>query len=107
MVHQNDVDLALVYVAGDKCGAIVINNGSTSFCLRSSSCRTDLSIHYQPSQPITIFMFLFTLTLSSSTFYYEADHRKCEITLGGSHCGLRLFKLGRPLHTGLEPRSLA
>ena len=24
-----------------------------------------------------------TLTLSSSTFYYEIDHTKCEIMLGG------------------------
>ena len=47
------------------------------------------------------------LTLFFSTFYYETDHRKCEITLGGWHCGLRLFKLGRPLHTGFEPRSLS
>ena len=29
------------------------------------------------------------------------------MTLGGWHCGLRLFKLGRPLHTGFEPRSRA
>ena len=29
------------------------------------------------------------------------------MTLGGSHCDLRLFKLGRLLHTGFEPRSLA
>ena len=40
-------------------------------------------------------------------FYTEIDHRKCEMTLGGWHCFLRLFKLGRPLHTGFEPRSLA
>ena len=33
-------------------------NSSTSFCfLRSSSCRTDLSIHFQPSRPTTIWMF--------------------------------------------------
>ena len=32
----------------------VDNNSSTSFCLRSSSCRTDLSIHFQPSRPTTI-----------------------------------------------------
>ena len=30
-----------------------------------------------------------------------------EIMLGGSHCSLRLFKLGHPLHTGFKPRSLA
>ena len=77
----------------------LINNSSTSFCLRTSSCRTVLSIHFQQSRPTTIWMvFLVTLTLSSSTFYYEADHRKCEITLRGWLCGLRLFKLGRPLH---------
>ena len=44
------------------------------------------------------FFFWATLPLSSSTFYYETDDRKCEITLGGWHCGLRLFKLGRPLY---------
>ena len=82
-------------------------NSSTSFCLRSS-CRTDLSIHFQPSLPTTIWMFfLVTLTPSSSTFYYETDHRKYEITLGGWHSSLRLFILGRPLHMGFEPRSLA
>ena len=31
-----------------------LNNSSTSFCLRSSSCRTDLSAHFQPSRPTTI-----------------------------------------------------
>ena len=37
---------------------------TTSFYLRSSSCRTDLSIHFQPSRPTTIWMFFFvTLTL--------------------------------------------
>ena len=81
---------------------------SSTFCLGSSSCRTDLSIHFTPSRPITILMiFLVALTLSSSIFYYETDHRKCEITLGGWHYGLRLFKLGRLLRTGFEPWSLA
>ena len=48
---------------GQKCN--FINNSSTSFCLRCSSCRTDLSIHFQPSWPTTIWMFfLVTLTLS-------------------------------------------
>ena len=84
------------------------NNSSTSFCLRSSSCGTDLSIHFQPSRPATIWMFfLVTQTLSSSTFVYETDHRTCEITLGDWHSGLRLFKLRPPLHIGFEPRSLA
>ena len=32
-------------------------NSSTSFCLRSSRCRTDLSIYFQPSRPATIWMF--------------------------------------------------
>ena len=67
-------------------------------------------IHFQPSQPTTIWMFLFFFSYPYSvfsTFYYETDHRKCEMTLGGWHCGLRLFKLGRPIHTGFEPRSLA
>ena len=83
------------------------DNSSTSFCL-SSSWRTDLSIHFQPSRTTTIWMFFWiTLTLSSSRFYYETDHRKCEITLGAWHCGLTLFKLVRPLLTGFEPRSLA
>ena len=49
------------------------------------------------SSPYTVF----------TTFYYEADHRKCEITIGGWNCCLRLFKPGRPLHTGFAPRSLA
>ena len=52
------------------------------------------------------FFFSYRYTVFS-TFYYETDHRKCEMTLGGWHCGLRLFKLGRPLHKGFEPRSLA
>ena len=83
-------------------------NSSTSFCLRSGSWRTALSIHFQPNRPLTIWMFfLVTLMLSYSTFYYETDHRKCEIMLGGWHCGLRFFKLGRSLHTEFEPRSLA
>ena len=61
-----------------------------------------------PANPAYNYLnFLVTLTLSSSTFYYEADNRKCEITLGGTHCGLRLFKLGHPICTGFEPRSLA
>ena len=46
--------------------------------------------------------FWVTLTLSSSSFYYETDHRKCEITLGG-WCCLWLIKLGRPFHTGFNP----
>ena len=29
-------------------------NSYTSFSLRSSSCMTDLSIHFQPSRPATI-----------------------------------------------------
>ena len=85
-------------------------NSSTSFCLTScSSSRTDLSIPLQPRRPTTIWMFFFliTLTLSSSTFYYETDHRECKITLGGWHCSLRFFKLERPLYTGFEPRSTA
>ena len=45
--------------------------------------------------------------LSSSTFYYETDHRKCEIMFGGWHCGLRLFILRRPHTMGFEPRSPA
>ena len=49
------------------------------------------------SYPYTVF----------SKFYYETDHRKFEMTLGGRHCGLRFFKLGRPLHTGFERRSPA
>ena len=44
---------------------------------------------------------------ASSAFNYETDHRMCEMTLGGWHCGLRHFKLGCPLHTGFEPMSLA
>ena len=69
------------------------NNSSISFCL-SSSCRTDLSIHFQPSRPTTIWMiFWVSFTLSFSRFYYKTDHRKCEITLRGWHCGLRLLKL--------------
>ena len=84
------------------------NNSVTSFCLRSSISRTDLSIHFKSSRPTTIWMFFWvTLTLSSSTLYYERDHRKCEITLGGWHRDLRFFNLGRPLHKGFEPRSLA
>ena len=83
-------------------GTQIAINSSTSVCLRSSSSsRTYVSIHFQPSQPTTIRMsFIVTLTLSSSTFYFETDQRKCEMTLGGWHCGLRLFKLGRPLHKG-------
>ena len=43
----------------------ITNNSSTSFCWRSSCCRTDLSIHFQPSRPTTIWMFfLVTLKLS-------------------------------------------
>ena len=51
--------------------AITTDDSSTSFGLRSSSCRTDLSILFQPSQPTTMWMFSFwvTITLSSSTFY--------------------------------------
>ena len=86
---------------------LINNNSSTSFCA-SSSWRTDLPIHFQLSRPTTIWMFFsVTLTLSSSTFYYETHHRKCEITLGGWHCSLRLFNLGRSLHTGFQPWSLA
>ena len=86
---------------------LIINNSST-FYLRSSSCKTDLSIHFQPSQPTAIWMFFWvTLVLSSSTFHSETDHSKREITLGGWQCGLRFFKLGHPLHTGFKPTSLA
>ena len=87
----------------------LLNNSSTSFCLRRSSCRTDLSIHFQPSRPTTIWMFFFwvTLRLSSVTIYYETGHRKCKITLDGWHGGLRLFKLGRLHHKGFEPWSLS
>ena len=42
------------------------NSSSTSFCLRSSSCRTDLSIYFQPSRPTTIWMFFFLVTLTLS-----------------------------------------
>ena len=78
------------------------------FCVRSSSCRTDLSIHFQPTRPTTIWMFfLVTLRLSLSLFNYETEHRKCKIPLCGWHYGLRCVTLGRPLQTGLEPRSLA
>ena len=54
---------------------LIINNSSTSFCIRSSSCRTNVSIHFQPSRPTTIRMFLFlvTLTLSLSTFNHRVD----------------------------------
>ena len=87
---------------------VMINNSPTSFCLRSSSCRTDFSIHFQPSRPTTIWMFFFSYPYDVySTFYYETDHSKCKLTLDGSHCGQRLFRLGRPLHTGFEPRSPA
>ena len=79
------------------------NNSSTSFCLRSSNCRTDLSIHFQPSQPTTIWMFfLVSLTLS---LVYSTMRQTTESV--NWHCGLRLFKLGHPLHTGFEPRSPA
>ena len=72
-------------------------NSSTTFCVRSSSCRTDLSIHFQQGRPTTIeIVFLLTLTLSLSTFNYETDHRKCDIVLGGWHCGLRFFYTGTP-----------
>ena len=80
---------------------------STTCKSASSSCKTDLSIHFLPSQNTTIWFFLVTLMLSSSTFYCEAYHRKCEIMHGGWHCYLRLFKLGCLLHTGFKPRSLA
>ena len=87
---------------------VIIINSSTSFCLRSCNCRTHLSIHIQPSRQTTIWMFFFSYPYAVfSTFYSETDHRKCEMPLGGWHCGLRRFKLGRPLHTGFEPRSLA
>ena len=87
---------------------LLYNNSSTSFCLRSSSCRTNLSIYFQPSWPTTIWMFFFSYPCAVfSSFYYETDHRKCEMMLGGWHCCLRLLKLGRPFHTGFEPRSLA
>ena len=91
-------------MADESGGRVRGNNSSTSFCLRSS-CWTDISIPCESSQPTTIWMLFFwvTLTLSSSKFYCGTDHRKCEIR----HCGQRLFKLGRPLHTGFEPRSLA
>ena len=36
---------------------LIINNSSTSFCLRSSSCRTALSIYLKPTWPTTILMF--------------------------------------------------
>ena len=58
------------------------NNSSTSFCLRNSSCRTDLSIYFQPSRPHLNMFFSYPYTVFS-TFYYETDHRKCEMTLGG------------------------
>ena len=83
------------------------NNSSSYFRLRSSSCRTDLSIHFQPSRHILSECFFSYPYAVFSTFYFETDHRECEMTLGGWHCGLRLFKLGRLLHTGFEPRSLA
>ena len=72
---------------------------------RSSSCRTDLMIHFQPSRPTTIWMFLFilvTLTTPSSSFYYETDDRKCERTLSGWHCGLRLLLTRTPASHGIR-----
>ena len=54
---------------------VLNNNSSTSFCLGSMRCRTDLSIHFQPSRPTTIWMFFsVTPTLSSSTFYYQVKY---------------------------------
>ena len=44
----------------------IIYNSSTSFCLRSSSWRTDLSMHFHPCRSTTIWMFyLVTRTLFS------------------------------------------
>ena len=85
------------------------NNNSSLFFFLRSSCWTDHSIHFQPSLPSTIWMsYLVTPILSYSTFYYETDNRKCELKLDGWHCGLILFKLRRPIHSGFEPiRSLA
>ena len=90
-----------------KTNIIIIRIVLLLFVLRSSSCRTDISIHFQPSRPTTIWMIFFSYPyVVFCTFYYATDHRKCEMTLGGWHCCLRLFKLGRLLHTGFEPRSL-
>ena len=41
------------------CCDFICNNSSTSFCLRRSSCTTDLSIHFQPRSPTTIWMHFF------------------------------------------------
>ena len=61
--------------------------------------RTDRSIHFQPilqQQSERLFFILVTLTLSLSTFNSETDHKKCEIALGGRHCGQRFFYTGTP-----------
>ena len=44
------------------------NNSSTSVCLRNSSCRTDLSIHFQPCRPSTTSMVFFELPFPYAFF---------------------------------------
>ena len=69
--------------------------------------QTFWSISSQTVLQLSECFFLVTLMLSSSTFYYETDQRKCEIMLSGWHCSLRFFKLGCQLHTRFKPRSLS
>ena len=87
------------------------SNSSTSYCLRSSSCRTDLSIHFQPSWPTTIWMFfLVTLTLSlvHSTMRQTTESVKWRSVVDTAVWDfLVFFRQGRPLHTGFELWSLA
>ena len=45
--------------------------------------QTFRSISSQAGLKLSECFFIVTLTLSSSTFYYDTDHKKCEITLGG------------------------
>ena len=78
------------------------NYSCTSFCLKSSSCRTDLSTHFQPSRPTTIWMFFSypyatTLTLQYILLWDRPQKvwnnaRWLTLTLGGWHNDVTLLK---------------
>ena len=93
--HQPNFNIPMPYLLNNNNNNNKYNS-FTSFCLRivivvGQSFR---SISSQVDLQLSERFFLVTFTLSSSTFYYETDHIKYEITFGGRHCGLRRFKLG-------------
>ena len=82
----------------------IFNNNLTFFCIRSSSNRTDLSMHFQPSRVTTIWFFSLLLRC---LLVHSTTTQTTENVLSVVGTSLRLLKLKRPLHTGLECRFLA